>query len=201
MSPRTTEQNRKIREDRKELILNAALELFARQGISHTTIDQIAKASGISKGLLYHYFTSKEALLEEIIRTSIDHIYDFFDPDHDGILTAGEMAYFIDQQFRMLKQNIDFWKFLFMLLVQPSAREWVKQMQAEIISSRMWKMVAAYFRSHNVEDPELETWFFHSMLDGIYMNYVINPEYFPIDRIHDLILKRFCNINSPEEPL
>ncbi len=192
MSPRTKEQFAKIREDRRELILATTLELFARQGISHTTIDQIAKAAGISKGLIYNYFTNKEALLEEIIKTSIHRLYEFFDPDHDGILTTEEMQYFIDQQIKTLKLHIDFWKFLYMLLVQPSAQKLVNQLQSDIMASGMWETVSAYFRNHGFEDPELETWFFHSMLDGIFMNYVFNPDNFPIDRMKDLIINRYC---------
>ncbi|MBC8459571.1 MAG: TetR/AcrR family transcriptional regulator [Bacteroidales bacterium] len=192
MSPKTKEQYAKIREDRRELILKAALELFASQGISHTTIHQIAKKAGISKGLIYNYFTSKEELLEEIIKSSIEHLYAFFDPDHDGILTTEEMEYFIEQQIKMLKQNIDFWKFLYMLLVQPSAQKLVHQLQFEILASGMWKMIASYFRNHKFEDPELETWFFHSMLDGVYMNYVFNAEKYPIDRMKELIIQRYC---------
>ncbi|TSA27917.1 MAG: TetR/AcrR family transcriptional regulator [Bacteroidetes bacterium] len=192
MSPRTKEQYAKIREDRRELILGTALELFAKQGISHTTIQQIAKKAGISKGLIYNYFTSKEELLEEIIKASVKHLYAFFDPDHDGILTTEEMVYFIEQQVRMLMLNIDFWKFLFMLLVQPSAQELIRRFQSEILSSGMWRMIATYFRTHNFKDPELETWFFLAMLDGIYMNYVFNPEKFPIDRMKELIIQRYC---------
>jgi len=199
MSPRTEQQNKTIRESRKELIQTTALKLFARQGISHTTIDQIARAAGISKGLLYHYFASKEALLEEIISATIHRMYEFFDPDNNGTLTAVEMAFFIDRQFRMLNQNMDYWKFLFMILVQPSAGKWVRKAQAEIISSPMWEMTIDYFRSQHAEDPELETWVFSSLLDGIYMNYVINPENYPIDRVKEMIIKRFFNFNSTEE--
>lgn len=192
MSPRTKEQFAKIREDRRELILSVALELFARQGISHTTIDQIARAAGISKGLIYNYFINKEELLEAIIRTSIHRLYEFFDPDQDGILTTEEMRYFIDQQIRTLKQHSDFWKFLYMLLVQPSAQKLVSQFQADIMASGMWATISGYFRSHGFEDPELETWFFHSMLDGIYMNYVFNPDHYPIDRMKEVIIQRYC---------
>ncbi|MFH1296440.1 MAG: TetR family transcriptional regulator [Bacteroidota bacterium] len=191
MSPKTKVQYAKIREDRRELILNAALELFAKQGISYTTIQQIAKKAGISKGLIYNYFTSKEELLEEIITTSFHHLYACFDPDHDGILTTEEMEYFIEQQIQLLKQNIDFWKFLYMLLAQPSAQKLVQQLQFEMLTSGMWKMIARYFSNHEFEDPELETWFFRSMLDGVYMNYVFNPDKFPIDRMKELIIRRY----------
>ena len=107
MAPKTKEQYAKIREDRKEEILNAALELFARQGVNHTTMQDIALKAGISKGLIYNYFTNKEDLLNELIKSFINHLYDYFDPDGDGILSTEEMEYFIEQQVENLMKNID----------------------------------------------------------------------------------------------
>ena len=192
MAPKTKEQFAKIREDRKEEILNAALELFARQGVSHATMQDIAKKAGISKGLIYNYFTSKEDLLNELITSFINHLYDYFDPDGDGILTTEEMKYFIVQQVENLKQNIDYYKFLYMLLMQPSAQEMMNKLQLEALSSKMWKMIATYFQQHNFDDPESETWIFHTILDGIAMNYVFNPDKYPIEKIKDLVIDKYC---------
>jgi AcrR family transcriptional regulator len=108
MSPRTKEQYAKIRENRKEEILHAALELFAKQGVSHVTMQEIAVTAGISKGLIYSYFKSKDELLNELIKSFINHLYNYFDTDGDGILTTEEMAYFIEKQVENLKQNIDY---------------------------------------------------------------------------------------------
>jgi len=192
MAPKTKEQFAKIREDRKEEILNAALELFAKQGISHTTMQDIARKAEISKGLIYNYFTSKEDLLNELTTSFINHLYDYFDPDGDGILTTEEMKYFIEQQIKSLKENIDYYKFLYMLLMQPSAKEMMVKLQLEVLSSKMWKMVATYLQKYKFEDPENETWFFHTILDGIAMSYVFNPDKYPIDKVKDLMIKKYC---------
>jgi len=192
MAPKTKEQFAKIREDRKEEILNAALELFANQGVSHATMQDIARKAGISKGLIYNYFTSKEDVCNELMTSFIKHLYDYFDPDGDGILTTDEMKYFIEQQVDSLKENIDYYKFLYMLLMQPSAQEMMKKFQLEVLSSKMWKMIAIYFQQHNFEDPESETWIFHTLLDGIAMGYVFNPDKFPIDKIKKLVIKKYC---------
>ena len=117
MAPKTKEQYAKIREDRREEILNTALELFARQGVTHTTMQDIARAAGISKGLIYNYFTSKEDLLHELMASFIRHLHDYFDPDGDGILTEEEMKYFIEKQVDSLKQNVAYYKFLYMLMI------------------------------------------------------------------------------------
>lgn len=56
-----------LRDARRDQILDAALALFARRGLSGTKIADIAKAAGLSHGLVYHYFPSKAAIFEEII--------------------------------------------------------------------------------------------------------------------------------------
>ena len=67
MSPKTKEQFESIRQRSRDTIKQTALELFGRQGYHSTSISAIAKAAGVSKGLMYNYFESKEALLVEIM--------------------------------------------------------------------------------------------------------------------------------------
>lgn len=54
-------------QDRRELILASAAEMFARKGIGATTVRQIAEAVGMLSGSLYHHFKSKDAMVEEIL--------------------------------------------------------------------------------------------------------------------------------------
>lgn len=54
-------------QERSELILTHAAELFAEQGISATTVRDIASRTGILSGSLYHYFPSKDAMADEIV--------------------------------------------------------------------------------------------------------------------------------------
>ena len=62
MSPRTTQQNKVIRAEREQQILDAALVVFAQKGYGDTRISDIANAVGIAKGTIYLYFDSKESL-------------------------------------------------------------------------------------------------------------------------------------------
>ena len=55
------------RERRREEILRAAMHLFVRKGYAGTKVGDIAEAVGMSTGLMFHYFESKEALYEELI--------------------------------------------------------------------------------------------------------------------------------------
>ncbi len=72
MSPLTEEQLHQIRDERKEQIMAAAAKVFARRGISGAKMSMIAAEAGISHGLLYHYFTSKDELFTAIVRDAME---------------------------------------------------------------------------------------------------------------------------------
>ncbi len=54
-------------EDKREYILDNALDLFARQGIKATTIAQIAQASGVTPAMVHYYFRNREGLLDSLV--------------------------------------------------------------------------------------------------------------------------------------
>ncbi len=56
----------KVVVDRREQILDAALRVFAKKGFAKATNKDIAREAGITTGLIYHYFASKEGLLKAI---------------------------------------------------------------------------------------------------------------------------------------
>ncbi len=55
-------------EARRRAILDAAVRVFARKGFHACRVGEIAAEAGVSHGLLYHYFASKDEVLETIIR-------------------------------------------------------------------------------------------------------------------------------------
>jgi TetR/AcrR family transcriptional regulator, cholesterol catabolism regulator len=67
-----------VRADRREQLLEVASELFATRGYAATTMRDIAEAAGILAGSIYHHFSSKEALLDEILRTFLTRLYGRF---------------------------------------------------------------------------------------------------------------------------
>ncbi|MGH3211907.1 MAG: TetR/AcrR family transcriptional regulator [Trebonia sp.] len=60
--------------DRRELIVSTAAEMFARKGIRSTTVREIADTVGILSGSLYHYFSSKDEIVKEILMGFLDTI-------------------------------------------------------------------------------------------------------------------------------
>src|SRR3989442_5170623 len=55
-------------EDKRRLILDAAVRVFARKGYHAARVGDIAEEAGVAYGLLYHYFSSKEEVLRNVFR-------------------------------------------------------------------------------------------------------------------------------------
>lgn len=188
--PRTPQQFEGIREEKKGLIMRTALELFARGGYHGTTISSIAREAGISKGLMYNYFESKEELMKEIIFTGLDSIGNLMDPDHDGVVTEEELEYLLDRFFELLQEDVNFWKLYFTLLVQEPIFNLVKDKFARVIRDYI-ALLESYFKSRGSEDSYTEALLFGALLDGIAMNYIANSEIFPVEKIKQQILNKY----------
>jgi AcrR family transcriptional regulator len=123
MSPRTQQQYKEMREEKMTLIMDVALEHFANDGYYRTTISHIARHAGMSKGLMYNYFESKEALLKAIIHKSVNEVYKYLDIDRDGYLSGEEFEFFVRRINVLLKEKRYFWRLLMQLLMQNDVRQ------------------------------------------------------------------------------
>jgi len=56
----------------KEKIIETSTELFSKKGFDSTRIEEIARAAGVNKALIYYYFKSKEDLLDQIVHSLLD---------------------------------------------------------------------------------------------------------------------------------
>lgn len=192
MSPRTEEQFELIRQEKRQLIMDTALELFAATGFENTTINQIAKKAGISKGLLYNYFISKEELLEAILNKGIDDMLAVFDPNKDGILDNLEMEFFITQTFKMIKENRKMWKLYTTISFQPSVYKSIEKRSKELYEP-MIRMMTNYFKDNRFENPQIETFMFSALMDGIALDYLMAHDIYPIDDMVKELINRYCN--------
>jgi len=211
MSPRTAEQFEGIREERKTLIMDVALEHFAKEGYHKTTINHIARHAGMSKGLMYNYFISKESLLFEIIMRSVNEIYADFDKNKDGQLSEEEFEFFIRRLFDLLKDKKTFWRLVFQLVMQNEVREKLVNMFPSSASSNeknkntsdqaflnsIVNILTEYFvrkkkNKGSAYDPHRELNLFILMLKGFALSFVYmddNGDGYYEKTINDIIAK------------
>ena len=72
--------------DRRDVILERAADLFARQGVAATTVREIADAVGILSGSLYHHFASKDDIVDAIVGSFMTDLVERY----DAVLAASD---------------------------------------------------------------------------------------------------------------
>jgi AcrR family transcriptional regulator len=187
MSPRSAKQFDDIRKQKKELILQSALELFAENGFHATSISQIAKKAKISKGLIYNYFESKNEILSEIIRVGFDSVYSNWDLNHDEVLSEEEFVYFIRQTFKITRENMEFWKLYMSLMLQPKVSESLKQEYGNEAQA-IFKLFYNFITSKGSKDPESDMLAITALLKGSFITVITAPEFFPPEKLDDKII-------------
>ena len=86
-------------EDKRELIRSAAVRAFAKKGYHACRVSDIAEEAGVAYGLVYHYFGSKEAVLETVFRetwqlmlTAIQAVEELGEPAPEQIRKVAAMV-------------------------------------------------------------------------------------------------------------
>lgn len=103
ISPASAERRAAGRERRHQRILAAAEQLFATQGFAKTTVDEIATAAGVSKGLLYQHYESKEALLFAIWMRLVEA---WTAATQQAKVTSGSLADAIGEAMRLSFEHV-----------------------------------------------------------------------------------------------
>ncbi len=195
MTPRTTAQFEEIRERKKDQIRRAGLRVFSREGYHTATISKIARTAGISKGLIYNYYESKEDLLKDILKKGMEDLGDMIDPDHDGRITPTEIRGLISQTFDSLSTRPEYWKLYFSVLLQPAVTEKIQPEINQIYASFL-EMAVVYFRDTGAEDPEAEALILGSILDGVCFHFLLKPNEYPLEKVKEKLLRIYGRTDS-----
>jgi len=209
MSPRTARQYDTIRKAKRALIKEVALTCFADLGFHSTTISTIAAKAGISKGLIYNYFRSKDDILAEIVSESIDELYSSFDTDHDGHLSVEEFEVFVRKIFDIIREKSRFWRLLFAIMMQNDVYERLFVRENDLVkrggenmrvfSQEMVRMFIEYFTargngSDESYDPMIEMLMFVNTLKGFALTFLFSEELYSTpyyEKMVDAIISRY----------
>ena len=94
------------RGDKQELIRQAAVRVFARNGFFNTTTDQIAHEAGIAVGTIYNYFRSKAEILEHIFAVESDKRVRFFGSvRHTEMSTLDKIHFLLQAHFAEIAKD------------------------------------------------------------------------------------------------
>ena len=146
--------------EKQQKIFDTALELFAKDGVDATSTSKIAKAAGVSEGLIFRHFTNKEGLLQAILANGMERVDEYFqsvirvnDPK-ERLLMALHLPFVIPSS------EYDFWRLVYTLKWQRGSieNEGMENFRASL---------AEAFEKLNYANPSAEARLVEAIIDGI----------------------------------
>lgn len=190
MSPRTLEQNEKIKKEKELLIIETALFRFSEDGFKSTSMQSVAKEAQVSKGNLYNYFESKEELLKSVLEHGLNKFSDFFSELKTETLSEHDFEKMILKNFDILKSNKSFWKLYFNLVSQASAQKYFAEIMEPFMEAYM-EFFVAYFSNKGDDNPSATSLLLGSSIDGISLGYLMMGESYPLDEVVKKLIEKF----------
>ncbi|USK82605.1 TetR/AcrR family transcriptional regulator [Peribacillus frigoritolerans] len=193
--PRKPEENDRIRQASKEKIRATAMELFMKQGYYATSISDIAKQAGISKGLLYNYYKGKEELLSEMVEARIKEVVEVMEEAFTLNTPREQLEHIINGAIDNIHQKPEVHRFYLHLQTQPESDEDLIKYSHLIIeeNARQFEFQCKIFESMGETDPRKRSLYFSSVLQGIMLMISTYQQGFPIEEIKNQIIREFCN--------
>ncbi|MCX2744773.1 TetR/AcrR family transcriptional regulator [Mangrovivirga sp. M17] len=189
METATREKDFKIQ--KRKRILFSALELFATQGYDGTSVSQIAKAAGISKGLTYVYFESKEDLLLQIINyfkaEEEIRLASLYDDDPNIFLKR-----LIHDFFNRLRERPEHIKLVTSLMLQVSKYKFIQEMAIDKYLT-YFQLMQELLDKIGFPDSRREAKLLTAMLDGVAIQFTVVGEDYPLTETEKYILTKYVN--------
>ena len=118
-------------DERRKQLLDAGAELFARHSYDELSMAKIARAVGISKALLYHYFPSKQAYFQATLEQAAAELAETVQPDPD-LPPVEQLAGSLDAYLGWIERNADAYaKLIASVGAVPEVRELVERVRNE----------------------------------------------------------------------
>lgn len=188
--PRTATQLQVVRERRRAAILHAALAVFARHGYAGSSVRVIAQEANIAQGLLYSYFSSKEAVLLAVMEQGMDDVLaSFAEADVDANPQA-RLERLVRSSFALVEEHRDFWRLSYSVRMQPDV---LIQLEGPLQKWTTTILTALEYHLAALEIPNsrIEAVLLFAQIDGVAQHYVIDPEHYPLARVIEAIIARF----------
>lgn len=153
--------------EKKQNILDSALKLFAQKGYPNTSTAKVAESAGVSEGLIFKHFGSKQELLEAVFNVGHQHIDDFVEEiksiqDPKKVIEAA-----FNFPFALVRENRTFWKLQFSLDYQ-SPHTCPKYSDNNLsLMVTLPALLEDAFKELGYDNPEMEARFLMVTLGGL----------------------------------
>jgi AcrR family transcriptional regulator len=198
MCPRSKEENTLIREQSANHLLETALEEFALRGYHASSMADIAKKAGVSKGLAYHYFESKEALLMELADRRLEEWLELTEGLESIKNPQKRLRFLVGFVTKELVEKTAALRFYNSLYLSEEGTRAIEKATKKysVKFNRLLQAEKQLFIDLGYKEAEAEATYFRSLLQGISLEYMLDPKSYPLARMKRMLLKKYGEKNA-----
>ncbi len=163
----------------KQKLFDAAMKLFETQGYFATTVQQITAEAGVSKGLVYNYFSSKEELLVGLFENATSTIQGHIEILGKGKKVEESVSQFIDNFFPYLVKEQQFLKLQLSLMLTPELNAILQGAVKKRAESSL-TYFTEWLTHFEIPEAEKKARLIIALLDGISLHYLSIYENYPL---------------------
>ncbi|MFP4364712.1 MAG: TetR/AcrR family transcriptional regulator [Spirochaetia bacterium] len=191
MSPRNDFQLKAMRTKSKEKILLSAAKIFTEEGLKGASIQQIAKEADVSVGLLYHYFSSKEEVLDVIVNDALSQVENMLQDYFTGDPKSVSIPNAIKEVFSMLLDEESGWQQILTLYYQPEVFKRYYQ-RFQDFGKQLFTSLTGLFRKLGYNEPEIASRMIFAEVNGILMMNLAYGEEAKTDQLVQVLIGKYA---------
>ena len=174
------------RDERRELLLARATELFAKHGYEGLSMSQLAREAQISKALLYHYFPSKRRLFEAALQEGAAELRHRTEPDPSRP-PAEQLAMTLDAFLRWVEER----PAAYATLLESAGSGEVRQMVADVRATTATRILNGLGAGGTRPATRAAVHGWMGFLDGAILDWIAHDD-LSREELHGLLLGAFA---------
>ena len=179
--PRTELANKQIRKEQRTNILNAAREVFAQKG-SSATMSDIAEKAGVSQGLAYRYFSSKEEIFYILLRETMESAKEYDQIIKEVPGTSSErLERIVTRLLELRKEKPGYYQLLYQMLSDLKTPKEIREAVSRrgvVFRKEMRKMLIEGQKAGTIanDDPDQLLEAIMGVIDGLWRRITYDPQ-------------------------
>ncbi|WP_080682231.1 TetR/AcrR family transcriptional regulator [Sorangium cellulosum] len=184
-------------EDVRTHLMDAALRVFARHGYEGASVRDIAAEAQVASGLLYHYFPSKQAVLEALFERSAGLVMEAFARAAAVPEPRARLGALVGVSARLVREHEQFWRVSYGVRFQHAVVAGLAEGIAAQ-SALYLRLFTALLAEIGRPEPELEARLLFAALDGVFQHYVLEPASYPLDAVIERLVHQHGGVPAKE---
>lgn len=190
---------KRMREEARARILRGAVDAFKEKGIHGASMELIARRAGVSKGLAYHYFASKNDLIAWAIDDWMRRLLEMWEGTALIADPLSALEHVLDRFCDSLASDPALYRLYLTIFMQL---DYLRAVRAQASRSpelrdkveRIARLGRATFRQLGAADPNAEVRFFRLLTSGVAAEFIMDAGDFPLHPFKQRIIRYYRDL-------